>query len=478
MKIYKNICIFLGIYLGLRFISFFFPPTTVLDKGSIFNTLFSLAIVCVTSYFLLKKNNLGWYIITTEIILGGAGNFFDLWGVSLRTTLLLLSLMIFFTTHPIKEWVNIINENKKFSIILAILYAVVLMSVARGWYFSHSLSAIFSDSLPYLFLLYYFPFKKLLKTEQFDKFAFQCVLAAIIGNFIFIIFTFFAFSANIFHLQDTYYHWFRDVANGKITDLGYNFYRIVINEHLLLVPIYLLLFFKLLRKNSDEYKKYLQIAALLILGILAISLTRIYFLALVVGLITLFQFADWKRWLFFSTSTICVFMILFIALHTTASRGQSLGLELFGLRIQSIASPDIEQSSLSRKILLPKIMEKIKKNPLLGNGLGDSVTIFSPVVNKEITTPQFDWGYLEIIDELGVVGLVGWVLLITLLINQIRLCRNNKPRIHSTALYSSLGSLLVINLTSPALFHVFGIILITIFYLETTKHPTSAIHAS
>jgi O-antigen ligase len=155
-----------------------------------------------------------------------------------------------------------------------------------------------------------------------------------------------------------------------------------------------------------------------------------------------------------------------------------LGLELFGLRIQSIASPDIEQSSLSRKILLPKIIEKIKKNPLLGNGLGDTVTIFSPVVKKQITTSQFDWGYLEIIDELGLVGLVGWILLITLLIYQIRLYRDNQSNSDSTALYSSLGSLLVVNLTSPALFHVFGIILITIFYLETTKHPTSAIHAS
>jgi hypothetical protein len=328
MKIHKNICIFLGTYLGLRFISFFFPPTTVLDKGSIFNTLFSLAIVCFTSYFLLKKNNLGWYIITAEIILGGAGNFFDLWGVSLRTTLLLLSLMIFFVTQPIRESVNIIKENKKFCITLAIVYAIVLMSAARGWYFSHSLSAIFSDSLPYLFLLYYFPFKKLLKTEQFYKFAFQCLLAAITGNFIFIIFTFFAFSVNFFHLQDTYYHWFRDVANGKITDLGYNFYRIVINEHLLLVPIYLMLFFKLLKKNYGEYKKYLQITALFILGILAISLTRIYFLALILGLVTLFRFADWKRWIFFvCQDNLCLHGFFCISAHRCESRAK------FGIRI-------------------------------------------------------------------------------------------------------------------------------------------------
>ncbi len=478
MKIFKNICVFIGIYLGLRIVSFLFPPTTVLEKGSIFNSLFSLATVCVTSYFLLKKKDLGWYIITGEIIFGGAGNFFDLWGVSLRTTLLLLSLTIFFVTQPIRESVNIIKESKKFSITLAILYAVVLMSAARGWYFSHSLSAIFSDTLPYLFLLYYFPFKKLFKTDHFNKFAFQCLLAAIIGNFIFILFTFFAFSTHLFYLQDSYYHWFRDVANGKITDLGYNFYRIVINEHLLLIPIYLLLFFKLLKKDFGEYKKYLQIAAALILGILAMSLTRIYLLALIVGIVALFRFADWKRWIFLSTSTICVFMFFFVTLHTTASRGQSLGLELFGLRIQSIASPDIEQSSLSRKILLPKIIEKIKKNPLLGNGLGDTVTIFSPVVKKEITTSQFDWGYLEIIDELGLIGLVGWSLLITLLIYQIRLYHNNQSFSDSAALYASLGSLLVINLTSPALFHVFGIILITISYLEITKHHAIAIHAS
>ena len=40
------------------------------------------------------------------------------------------------------------------------------------------------------------------------------------------------------------------------------------------------------------------------------------------------------------------------------SRGQSLGWELLGLRLGSIASPSIEESSLSRIMLLPKIWEK------------------------------------------------------------------------------------------------------------------------
>ncbi len=479
MKIFKNIFLLFFLYLFIRVTSFFAPPETTLQNGSFFNSLISIAILIVTSYLIIKKNDYAWYIIAAEIILGGSGNFFSVFEISLRTLLLVSSLALFVLSKPLNETILSLCEHTFFLKILIVLYFIVATSAIRGFYFGHSASQIFADTIPYLFLLYYFPFSEIFKKEKFRNFITQSLIAALIGNLTLIFFTFIGFSLQLFHPQDAYYHWFRDVANGKITDLGYNFYRIVINEHLLLIPLFLLFFNRLLSQDVKEYKKYFQISCLLILGLLAISLTRIYLIALIIGLVLSFSTINYKKWILFCTLSLFTFILIFVGMHTAASRGKSLGLELFGLRIQSIAAPDIEDSSLSRKILLPKILEKIKKRPLLGNGLGDTVTIFSPVVKKEITTSEFDWGYFEIIDELGIVGFITWLILISGLIMQIK--KIPKISLHpgpSAFFLIPLISLLVINITSPALFHVFGIILITIFYLETQNQPRLINNAS
>jgi len=115
-------------------------------------------------------------------------------------------------------------------------------------------------------------------------------------------------------------------------------------------------------------------------------------------------------------------------------------------------------------MLLPKIWEKIKTNPILGNGLGDTVTVYSPIFKKEITTSHYDWGYLEIIGEMGILGILIWMALIWLLFKQTK---NNQLSL------SLLISLLIINITSPALFHVMGVILI-IFLLSFLRKQESS----
>lgn len=193
-------------------------------------------------------------------------------------------------------------------------------------------------------------------------------------------------------------------------------------------------------------------AGMTMLSVLAINITRIYLVALAVGILFLFSTKNWKRWLAYSAGALIFFILAFSLTHLAATKGKSLGWEYLGLRLQSIATPQTEDSSLSRLLLLPKIVEKIKLRPILGNGLGDTVTVYSPVFKANITTPHFDWGYLEIIDELGIIGLIAWILVIGYLILRIK---------QNRGLLASVVALLIINITSPALFHVLGIVLIT-----------------
>ena len=272
------------------------------------------------------------------------------------------------------------------------------------------------------------------------------------------------------------------MALGKITELPFHFYRLVVNEHSLLVPVLLYFISRLIQlpprrgaaqggvgriEPTPPYPpagRDLALTGLLFI-LLSLNLTRIYLVALILGLACLFTRSNWKRWLTYSFFSLLFFLFSFSSVHFIASRGQSLGWELFGVRLQSIASPQIEDSSLSRLLLLPKILDKIKAHPLLGEGLGATVTVYSPIFKQTITTPNFDWGYLEIIGEMGIIGLVIWIVNIGYLILVMRKNILTNKQFY----FASLGALLVINLTSPALFHVFGVIWTTYLFAKTSN---------
>src|SRR3989344_4651048 len=481
----KQIYLYLSVYFGLRIFSYFFSPGTPLYFANPVNWIVSAAILLLVVYFLLKKDERGWLIIAGELILGGAGSLLEIKGISLRTLLLVCSMAIFALQTIKDKKYNIFWENKTILYLVSCILIIAGISAVRGYYLNHDPGLILADSIPYLFFLYYFPLKQLLSSEKFRQTSFNFLISAIIGNFIFTYFTLAGFSSGIFVLQDSYYHWFRDVASGKITDYGTGFFRILLNEQLLLVPLFLWLFADVIARgpqktadvaiplsttpssNGIASLKLAMTGALL--AILTINITRIYLVALAVGILFLFSFKNWKRWLAYSAGALVFFVLTFTLTHLATTKGKSLGWEYLGLRLQSIAMPQTEGSSLSRLLLLPKIAEKIKAHPLLGTGLGDTVTAYSPIFKANVTTPHFDWGYLEIIAEMGILGLMTWILVIGYLILKIK---------QNRGLLASVVALLVINITSPALFHVLGIVLIAYFFSTSKDSPFPSSHAT
>lgn len=441
---------FLGGYVALRVFSYFFGPETPLQSQHLLNTLLTGAILLSAVYWLIKKDIRGWYIVALEIILGGSGGFFSLLHLSLRTWLLIAALAIF-VGQKIKSrtLVIVLTKNTPLTALIGGLLSLALLQALQGFINHHDTRLIISDLVPYLFFAYYFPLQEIITDKNFSNLAINALGAAIVGNTLFMLLTFTGFSSGMFQLQDAYYHWFRDVAEGKITELPFHFYRLVLNEHLLLIPLFLSSINRWLNKDCNLFLALLLIS-------LSINITRIYLVAVVVGLLALFNRSEWQRWLLGSLATLLFFGAVFTSLHLLASRGASLGWEIFGIRLQSIVSPSIEDSSLSRLLLLPKIKEKIKSHPIIGEGIGATVSVYSPVFKKIITTPHFDWGYLEIIDELGAVGLLVWGAIIVFLFRSYQ--KKQLPRWQ----LASFLALLIINLTSPALFHVLGVIWITL----------------
>ncbi len=455
-----------GLYFLVRIFSFFFPPDTPLHAAHIFNTLLCSGIVLSTTYLLIRRHPLAWQIIAGEILLGGTGGYLAMFGLSLRTMLLVVSGVIFstqilldFKKNNGQLFFSRHNQPTLFSIALVIVAG--LYGAARGFFLRHSFHLIFSDLIPYFFLWYYISLTIEWSQPRFRSTITACLITTVVGNALFLGFTYVGFATHFFILQDAYYHWFRDVAGGKITPIEFDFYRLVLNEHLLLIPILLITCGQAIQNGIKRHHKTIILASLFIL---ALNLTRSYFLALGVGIMLLYSRQHLRRWLFFVFGIPVVFMIIFTSLFVIGSRGHSIGWEVFGVRLWSIASPTIEDSSLSRLLLLPHILSTIANRPLLGSGLGATVTVYSPILKQIITTPQFDWGFLEMMAELGIIGIIPWLWILW------RTWAASFFQQKKITFYgASLVAILIINITSPALFHALGILWITVLLSLTSQ---------
>lgn len=446
----RNILTLMGIYFSVRIFSYFFSPTSPLYSANPINYTLGIVIAVFAGYLLIRRNVYGWHLIAGEIILGGSGNYVEVFGIALRTVLLVIALSTFFVQNG-----KSILYNKNDLFLLFGMLTIAGLGAVNGIISGNSPSLVVADTIPYFFLLYYFPLRELLNNDRWKNFAISSLKSALIAQALFILITFFAFAQSFFVLQDAFYHWYRDIANGKITLVEFDFHRLVLNEQLLLAPILLYFLYRLIYQRARDSFPYIAV----ILFLLSINLTRIYFVAIVIGGLLLFSLSVWRQWFKVMTGCLAAFILIFCSLSLFASSGKTLGLEMFGLRIQSIVTPNIEDSSLSRLMLLPKILDSIKLTPLLGTGLGSTISVYSPIFNRPIITSHFDWGYLEIMAELGLLGLIIWLSFIYKIFTKIKKLPNWQ--------FVSFIALLVINITSPGLFHVLGFIWLTLLFSQT-----------
>lgn len=186
--------------------------------------------------------------------------------------------------------------------------------------------------------------------------------------------------------------------------------------------------------------------------IVTINFSRMYLLATAASLLVLCVANKPRIWLKESLITIALLILTFMSLHLIASKGTSFGTALFGNRATSLVQPDTEESSATRMSLLRPIKEKIREYPILGSGLGATI----PLPGTDKKTTQFDWGYLELWAELGLIGLGTWVICAMYFIYYL-------VRRHSyTGYAAALTSLTIMNITIPVFFHLFGIIILVL----------------
>lgn len=402
----------------------------------------------------IKNPKYGWFILLGELLLDGAGHFFELRSLLLRTWF----LGIFGLMWLIKK---IRNPNFKlpdrpiFRPMIA-LGLVILGATINGYFSHHSTTIIVQDALLFAFLGLVFP--AIEWKEDLAKPLTTITKVWILGSTLFSITTFAWYASGFGILRDTYYHWFRNIAAGKITDLGQNFFRVVLPEHELIIPVILgLAAFLIWREQTNTKRQYLWGLMLLSLSILTLNFSRIYFVALALGFLLLFSKKLFKEW--FAISAICVtsLIIVFFGFHLVASRGQSIGLELLGLRAAG-TNLHADTSGAIRLAILPDALRQIQAKPWFGSGLGAVVTYPDPTTHELVTRSQFDWGYLEMLAELGIIGTLIFLFFYSTVLYQLTKIKTPLGR----GLLAGGISLLVVNITMPVLFHGFGVLYIVL----------------
>lgn len=443
----------LFLFFAFRVISYFLVGHLLIQAVIVFCLIMLLGIL----YF--KNPDWALYLVLSEIFLGGAGHFVEFLGLSIRTIFIGFYLVLWGADQIGKEifWKKL-KIHKTLTKILLVFCILLFFSAVIGFSNNNSFKFIIQSLIPFSFLILIFPAHHVFQNERTQHYLARNICVYIIGSAIFSLFIFWLYSSGSGVLQDGFYHWYRDVGMGKITDIGNGFFRIVEPEHLLLVP-FILIICSLLMRNEKHHKMWRLLLILAVIT-LVLNLSRGYFLALAAGLLVLKYKHKWHRWFTVSAATLGLTLLLFISINLLASQGKILGLELFGIRMASITQPQIEISAATRLMILPKILEIIKTHPILGTGVGSSVTYFNTLIYDEVTTRQFDWGFLQMWVELGLFGMLSFLGLVAFtifkLINKIRQYTDYHD--FDVGLLGGLIAFLVMNVTAPALFHIFGII--------------------
>ncbi len=463
----SQIIILLLTFFSFRILSYFTANHLILQS------LLTFLLVITLGYAYYRSPKTAFAIVITELLLGGSGQLLELYGLSLRSVFLVTFVTLWFGDKIInrKKLSKHLNKTQRLAIFGLIAFVGIfwiLGAINNGFF------AATQDFIPYLYILLVFPSTELFEDKKLINYCKNLLIAFVIGTAIFGLYNFVVFTIGWEIIHDPYYKWIRDVLAGKITNTGTGFFRIVEPIHLLLVPIVLGAAAKLMK--TDKHNKLFYTLATLALFTLVLNLSRTYFLGLAFGFLILLYKQNFKKWFKVSASLAGITIFLFFSIHLVASNFTSFGLALISNRFGSIASPSTELSAYTRSALLTPAIELVKQNPFYGHGLGSSVTFFAPNPDggfSQITTRQFDWGYLEILAEMGIIGLAILLTVLVYLIYKLIKIYKKDPHCQFIELgvVASLFAVLLMNITAPLIFHLFGIVFfVYAFTISTEKH--------
>lgn len=417
----------------------------------------------VSLFLTLKSIKLGLLFLIFELLIGHDGHLFELKDVSIRLALFVSFMGIWFIKKMVKKE-PIYALRTPFGLPFLIILFFICFAVWHGILQKNNYQLIFGDTVNYLFILLFLPFYEKIKDYDSKQKILELAGGAVVILFILSLFLLFMFSSRLVYIHgpEGIYWWARYLLTAKITQMDFNFFRIVTPAHLIILFLFLIYLSYLLSDNINPIQKKIVIClAGFCSFIILINFNRAYLIGLIGGLFFLKAGSSWKRWSQLVVFTILLMLIEMAAILFFCSRFQPQSISLVAERIETIFGSEEEVSILTRSQRLISIKNLLIKNLFFGHGLGTSVIFFDPLTQKSATTYHLDWGYLEIWLELSLFGLIALLYFLFLILKNSLLIiksysKNQTSQRLLIGLNSALITLMIATIFGPFIFHNLG----------------------
>lgn len=410
-----------------------------------------LIIVLASVILTIYKLEYGLLILFTELLIGSKGYLFYfplgsglasagermipirmvLWAVVMLIFLVKLIRQFIKSGRAAEYYQKIINFSYlKYFIVLALfIFISVLNGILRG----HSYSNIFYDFNAFIYLLLIFPAIAVYTRDNKDsqnnenkfKQIFDNLKIVFLGGAIYLsletLILLFIFTHD-FNFMGDIYTWLRKTLIGEMTPTLGGWPRIFIQSQI--YPIIAFIFF--------SFKKKIKRADILLMALffstVLVSFSRSFWFALAVVIV--FSFILIWRYYGFKKTGAFVLKILsagalgFVIIYSIALFPYPQTAFLSVNFLDRITNGG-ESAISSRWSLLPVLFKEIKREPILGQGYGATVTykssdprVLAQNPDGQYTTFAFEWGYLDLWLKIGLLGLLSYLILLFVLIKK------------------------------------------------------------
>lgn len=453
--------------------------------------LFFGLIAILVLMFALYKLEYGLWIALAELMIGSQGYLFYLDLPGFRVSMRLAIFLIVFFVWLVKyfkpgQLVNSLKKDRLVQIFLLFL-GLIGLGVIVGILNHNGIKNVFFDFNGYLYLGLFFVFLEVFKSKCQIATFLKVFLSALTYVSLKIFFTLYLFSHGIPYLTDYFYHWIRDTRVGEITYAGGNFFRIFFqSQSWSLIGIFVISLFLLvliIRRSdlpqggkpiasSGKRLDFIYYFALLVAveASILISFSRSFWLGGIVGMVALVGYLifiarfNLKKLaqafgILIASGILSIALVYAIANFPIPTPSGFFSTDMFKDRLSMISG---EAGVSSRWNLLPVLVIKIKEAPIFGSGYGTTVTYFTEdprIKNTDnpegrYTTYTFEWGYLDTMTEIGLIGLLVYLLLVVQILYSGWKKRNN---FLVAGFLLGLIVLMVTHAFSPYLNHPLGI---------------------
>lgn len=473
----KALFLYLSVFCLIELLSYFSLFNANLNLV-VFTTL-SLTVLLLSLYRL----EYGLLAVFGELFIGSMGRMFTInlggFDLSIRMSFWLIVMLVF-----VGKFIWSLKKSGKnsaylkalrsfhFKYYFLIISAVFLIGLLTALISRNNPSLIFSDANAWLYYLLILPAIVVYSAKGEGKLEklYEIFKAAAFWLGLKTFWLLYVFTHNLSFSPEVYV-WLRKTLVGEMTATLSGWPRIFIQGQIFAALGLFFVFWKnLIAKSASYWQRFVNILlAALFAGVLLISFSRSFWLALLITLfillIIVWRLFSFKKMFLSGLWLGVIFAISFGLLYLTSifpyPRSGSFNADFAG---RADIGNTKEAAISSRWSLLPVLIEEIKKAPLLGQGYGKTVTYISNdprVLEKDptgsYTTYAFEWGYLDTWLKIGFLGLGAYLLLIFSLLKQAWKINHQKPEIVILGLAGGLIFIAITNFFTPYLNHPLGI---------------------